>query len=301
MVPDLNLDAEGQESGGPAQLMWTDECGVHDRQGADRTRGHAKRGERIQRPRYFGKGGGERWGVVGLIALRRRSQPKAREQVRAEGEDDEEERNHGGGRRNRRRHDQREGQVAEENQDIWKQRRKVVDTLERWYDLDVAVTVSRGTFNRERFIGSFVEGDEVSRVMRGYIPSRGQQRRHGHGAGGGSKPESFLVLDNAKIHKGNAVADAVRQEMKGTEIVFVPPYSPDLNGPIEASFRQLKALIRRRFWATVAAAGVADGPGRRLTDLEVAQAYRDAVQIRSVLSWAMDAGYVRGWHGLVQP
>jgi len=44
---------------------------------------------------------------------------------------------------------------------------------------------------------------------------------------------SILVLDNCAIHKVHAIRDIV--EAQGVVLVFLPPYSPDLN-PIEESF-----------------------------------------------------------------
>lgn len=44
---------------------------------------------------------------------------------------------------------------------------------------------------------------------------------------------SVLVMDNCAIHKMNALR--VMVEGHGSRLVFLPPYSPDLN-PIEESF-----------------------------------------------------------------
>lgn len=44
---------------------------------------------------------------------------------------------------------------------------------------------------------------------------------------------SVLILDNCAIHKSNVLREVV--EAYGVVLVFLPPYSPDLN-PIEESF-----------------------------------------------------------------
>jgi len=57
-------------------------------------------------------------------------------------------------------------------------------------------------------------------------------------------PRSVLVIDNASIHKSARVAELC--ENYGVRLKFLPPYSPDFN-PIEATFHDLKAWIRRQY------------------------------------------------------
>jgi transposase len=52
----------------------------------------------------------------------------------------------------------------------------------------------------------------------------------------------IVVLDNLGSHKGKAVRKAIRAI--GARLLFLPPYSPDLN-PIEQVFSKLKHLMRR--------------------------------------------------------
>ncbi len=49
-------------------------------------------------------------------------------------------------------------------------------------------------------------------------------------------------MDNLGSHKGLAVQAAI--EAAGARLLFLPPYSPDLN-PIEMAFSKLKALLRK--------------------------------------------------------
>jgi transposase len=56
------------------------------------------------------------------------------------------------------------------------------------------------------------------------------------------RPGDVVVLDNLGSHKGKAVRKAIRAV--GARIIFLPPYSPDLN-PIEQVFSKLKHLMRR--------------------------------------------------------
>lgn len=53
---------------------------------------------------------------------------------------------------------------------------------------------------------------------------------------------SVLVLDNAKIHHDQELLDYL--DAFGVNIVFLPPYSPDLN-PIESTFSTIKQFLKR--------------------------------------------------------
>ena len=56
------------------------------------------------------------------------------------------------------------------------------------------------------------------------------------------KPGQVVIMDNLSSHKGSRVRELV--EHRGCEILYLPPYSPDLN-PIEEAFAKLKVLLRR--------------------------------------------------------
>ena len=56
------------------------------------------------------------------------------------------------------------------------------------------------------------------------------------------RPGDVLVLDNLAAHKIAGVAEAIRAV--GASLLYLPPYSPDLN-PIELLFAKLKALLRK--------------------------------------------------------
>jgi transposase len=47
-------------------------------------------------------------------------------------------------------------------------------------------------------------------------------------------------MDNLSAHKVAGVAEAIRAT--GASVLYLPPYSPDLN-PIEQAFSKLKALL----------------------------------------------------------
>jgi transposase len=55
-------------------------------------------------------------------------------------------------------------------------------------------------------------------------------------------PGQIVVMDNLSSHKGSQLRELV--EGRGCELLYLPPYSPDLN-PIEEAFAKTKALLRR--------------------------------------------------------
>ena len=54
-------------------------------------------------------------------------------------------------------------------------------------------------------------------------------------------PGDVVILDNLGSHKGRAARAAIRKA--GAHMIFLPPYSPDLN-PIEQFFAKAKHLLR---------------------------------------------------------
>ena len=56
------------------------------------------------------------------------------------------------------------------------------------------------------------------------------------------EPGDVVVLDNLAAHKVDGVRQAIAAA--GASILYLPPYSPDLN-PIEQLFAKLKALLRK--------------------------------------------------------
>src|SRR5918994_1071466 len=62
------------------------------------------------------------------------------------------------------------------------------------------------------------------------------------------RPGDVVVLDNLRAHKVKGVREAI--EAAGGELLYLPPYSPDLN-PIELAFAKLKALLRNAAARTI--------------------------------------------------
>ena len=56
------------------------------------------------------------------------------------------------------------------------------------------------------------------------------------------RPGQIAVMDNLTAHKGERLEELI--EERDCELLFLPPYSPDLN-PIEEAFSKIKGFLRR--------------------------------------------------------
>lgn len=54
------------------------------------------------------------------------------------------------------------------------------------------------------------------------------------------KPNQVVIMDNASFHKGKEIREII--ENAGCKLIYLPPYSPDLN-PIENYWAVLKKYI----------------------------------------------------------
>ena len=56
------------------------------------------------------------------------------------------------------------------------------------------------------------------------------------------RPGDIVVMDNMRSHHVKAVREIL--EAKGMKVLYLPPYSPDLN-PIEKMWSKMKAILRK--------------------------------------------------------
>lgn len=67
------------------------------------------------------------------------------------------------------------------------------------------------------------------------------------------RPGDVVVMDNLPAHKGQHTRAAI--EAAGANLLYLPPYSPDLRGsaskPIENAFAKLKAILRKAAARTI--------------------------------------------------
>lgn len=95
------------------------------------------------------------------------------------------------------------------------------------------------------------------------------------------RPGQVVILDRLSVHRRKEVRDAV--EAKGCDVLFLPPYSPDLN-PIELAFSKLKEFVRR-----------VEARTREALDGALAAALK-TILLQDVIGWFRHAGY--GHHSL---
>ena len=58
----------------------------------------------------------------------------------------------------------------------------------------------------------------------------------------------IVIMDNVGVHKVAGIREAI--EARGAILLYLPPYSPDLN-PIEQFFSKLKAVLRKAAARTI--------------------------------------------------
>ena len=65
-----------------------------------------------------------------------------------------------------------------------------------------------------------------------------------HHCGKFPEPKSVLIMDNASFHRTDRIEQMCSEA--GVKLMYLPPYSPDLN-PIEEMFAKLKGFIKRNW------------------------------------------------------
>ena len=112
-----------------------------------------------------------------------------------------------------------------------------------------------------------IEGSTTKEVFEAYI---------GHFLAPRLKSGQVVVMDNLSAHKGKRVRKLI--EDRGCELLYLPPYSPDLN-PIEEAFSKVKRLLR----------GI--GPRTREVLVEAIGKALDAVSVKDAKGFFTHCGY----------
>ena len=89
------------------------------------------------------------------------------------------------------------------------------------------------------------------------------------------QPGDIVVMDNLGSHKGGIIRRLIRAV--GARLLFLPPYSPDLN-PIEQVFAKLKTLLRKAEERTTD--GIWTRIGRSARDLHTSRVRQLSAQRR---------------------
>ena len=89
-------------------------------------------------------------------------------------------------------------------------------------------------------------------------------------------PGQIVVLDNHRIHKGDRVAELLAA--RGCSLLFLPPYSPDLN-PIEEALSKIKTFVK-----------ACQARARDALDQAIAAALK-TISLQDILGWFGHSGY----------
>jgi len=90
------------------------------------------------------------------------------------------------------------------------------------------------------------------------------------------RPGQVVVMDNLSAHKVAGVRERI--EAAGARLIYLPPYSPDLN-PIEQAWSKIKQILRSL-------------KARTLETLELAVAAAlQAITVQNAAAWFSHCGY----------
>jgi transposase len=90
------------------------------------------------------------------------------------------------------------------------------------------------------------------------------------------RPGDIVIMDNLRAHKAAGIRDAIEQA--GAQVVYLPPYSPDLS-PIERCWSKLKTALR-----------TAQARTREALDQAIAHALA-TITVADARSWFHYCGY----------
>ena len=94
------------------------------------------------------------------------------------------------------------------------------------------------------------------------------------------KQGDIVIMDNLRVHKVAGVRQAI--EEKGATVLYLPPYSPDLN-PIEMLWSKIKAFLRKQKARDAALL------------LDAIQEAYSMISIQDILGWFSTAGYMHSF------
>lgn len=86
-----------------------------------------------------------------------------------------------------------------------------------------------------------------------------------------------VIMDNVSFHKIIGVKEAI--EAAGAQLVFLPPYSPDLS-PIENMWSKIKSVIKKF------------APRTKQQFRKVIRNAFNAVEQQDLISWFRHCGYI---------
>ena len=120
------------------------------------------------------------------------------------------------------------------------------------------------------------EGVKPSMSVEGAVDAKAFESYIKHFLAPRLKRGQIVVMDNLSVHKTKRVKRLI--EEAGCELLFLPPYSPDLN-PIEEAFSKVKSTLRKVQARTREA--LVEATGRAL----------DTISCTDIRAFYIDCGY----------
>jgi transposase len=107
---------------------------------------------------------------------------------------------------------------------------RVVGTVPQNYGANVTLLAALGRHGVEAVMT--IDGATDAEVFRAYVEQVLRPTL---------RPGDIVILDNLRAHQAAGIREAIEQA--GAQVVYLPPYSPDL-APIERCWSKLKSILR---------------------------------------------------------
>jgi transposase len=108
---------------------------------------------------------------------------------------------------------------------------RVIGAVPQNYGANVTMLASLGSHGIEAMMT--IEGATDTEVFRAYVEQVLRPTLH---------PGDIVIMDNLRAHKAAGIREAIEQT--GAQLLYLPPYSPDLS-PIERCWAKLKTYLRK--------------------------------------------------------
>jgi transposase len=142
---------------------------------------------------------------------------------------------------------------------------RVVGTVPQNYGANVTMLAALGSHGVEAVMT--VDGATDTEVFRAYVTQVLRPTL---------RPGDIVIMDNLRVHKAVGIREAIEQA--GAQVVYLPPYSPDLS-PIEPCWSKLKTALR-----------TAKARTREALEQAIAQALA-TITVADAHSWFHHCGY----------
>ena len=142
---------------------------------------------------------------------------------------------------------------------------RVVGTVPQNYGTNVTMLAALGSRGVEAVMT--IDGATDAEVFRAYVSQV---------LGPTLRPRDIVIMDNLRAHKAAGIREAI--EPVGAQVVYLPPYSPDLS-PIEPCRSKLKTALR-----------TAKARTRQALDQAITQAWA-TITVSDAHSWFHHCGY----------